>query len=51
MEKIVFSLKGRELCWVSAPESSINEVKEIRGLLAHENKVEEEQIDAVYKVS
>ena len=49
MKKIVFSLKGKELCWVSAPESSINEVKEIRGLLAFENKVKEEQVDAVYR--
>lgn len=49
MNKIVFSLKGKELCWVSAKESSINEVREIKGLLAYENKVREEQVDTVYR--
>lgn len=49
MEKVIFELKGKELCWVSAKESSIEEVREIKGLLAYENKVNKNEIKAIYK--
>lgn len=49
MEKVIFKLKGKELCWVSAKESSSEEVREIKGLLAYENKVNKNEIKAIYK--
>lgn len=49
MEKVIFRLKGKELCWISAKESSVEEVREIKGLLAYENKVNENEIKAIYK--
>jgi hypothetical protein len=48
-EKIVFRLKGKELCWVSAKESSFEEVREIKGLLAYENEVNKNEIKAIYR--
>ena len=49
MDKVIFKLKEKELCWVSSKESSFEEVREIKGLLAYENKVNENEIRATYR--
>ena len=49
MDKVIFKLKGKLLCWVSARESSLEEIRETMGLLAHENKVKLEEIEVIFK--
>ncbi len=49
MEKVIFKLKGKMLCWVSAKESSIEEVRNIMEYLAFEKKVRLEEIEVIFR--
>lgn len=46
---IAFSLRGKELAWISLEGLFSGEVKETKGLLAFENNVNENEIKAIYK--
>lgn len=48
-QRIVFRLKGKELAWISLEGLFSGEVRETKGLLAFENKVNESEIKAVYR--
>lgn len=48
-KRIVFYLKGKELASISLKGLFSGEVREIKGLLAFENKVNENEIKAIYR--
>lgn len=48
-KRIVFKLRGKELCSISLKGLFSGEIQETKGLLAYENKVNESEIKAIYK--
>lgn len=46
---IAFFLRGKELAWISLEGLFSGEVRETKGLLAYENKVNERDIKTIYR--